>query len=156
MQFPFRHTFPCDPYKHLSNALCRQRRNTVRNTHLNVLSEAVWGSGEQTSTNVFGSQPFKLDGRLPISDRPRASGKVEDPIGAGRWDLAWSQIIQVQLWLTHQQTAARCRWPDTDVNMTCHWWPLTWFKSGCICTKKYCEEILKILSFHLNCTILVI
>lgn len=99
------------------------------NKHLNVLSEAVSGRGEQTSANVFGSQPFRLDGRMPISDRPRASVQVEEPIGAGRWDLAWSQIIQVQLGLTHQQTAALCRWPDTDVNVTCHWWTLTEFSS---------------------------
>lgn len=106
-----------------------ETRTEWGNKHLDVLSEAVSGRGEQTSANVFGSQPFRLDGRMPVSDRPRASVQVEEPIGAGRWDLAWSQIIQVQLGLTHQQTAAPCRWPDTDVNVTCHWWTLTEFGS---------------------------
>lgn len=70
------------------------------NQNLNALSEAVWGSAAQTPLNVFGSLRFGLDGKLPISDKPRASGQVDGPIGSGRWDLAWSQITLVQLGLS--------------------------------------------------------
>lgn len=52
--------------------------------HLSALSEIVLGRGKQTSANVYGNRPFKLDGRLPISDRPRASVQVKKPIRAGR------------------------------------------------------------------------
>lgn len=104
--------------------------------HLGLMSEAVSDRTEGTSANVVGRQPFRPGGSLPISDRPQASVQVEDPIGAGRWDLAWSQIRQVQLGLTDQQTEALCRCPDTDVNVTCQFWPqknLVGFKSDPIC-----------------------
>ncbi|CAB1454962.1 unnamed protein product [Pleuronectes platessa] len=45
--------------------------------------QAVSGRREETSANVSRSQPFRVDGRLPISDRPQASVRAEEPIGAG-------------------------------------------------------------------------
>lgn len=51
--------------------------------HVAVFCHNVF-QAEESRRQRMSRRPFTLDGRLPISDRPRASVQVEKPIRAGR------------------------------------------------------------------------
>lgn len=101
--------------------LTKQHRQTWE-IHVSVSCQKHFGrKGGRHQRTAVENRPFRRDGGLPISDRPRAAVHGEEPIRAGRWDLAWSQIIQFQLGLTRQRTAAPRRWPDALVAVTRLW-----------------------------------